>query len=499
MIYTSTKMKKFIWIYFLIGLAGLNQSLLWAQPDYSMTQFQNTPFLTNPAMLGSHQDIHLFLNYRRQPNVSGENFATTLLNGIYPFYNRNKGTRWGGLGLSLLNDNTGNFLRTNSGMLGFAFNKKVGNNNLGNHFISLGLQGGYFQRRIDLNGLTTSSQYINGGFNPSLSINELVENMSQSYATFSSGVLWYAMDSLGRQTAFLGISAANLNRPRTAFYDGTKDKLPHHFTVHGGFRLINHERFSVFPNMRWVNRSGNNQVNAGSWLNYHFLPESSGFLKQGMASIGLWYNFNDAFVGALQIDQPKYYMTLSFDLPTANTSNLWQGNNAFELTIGLKIKRNIEKRIRWNVSPIEPLWSSVQTKPTGLVMVPIPPAEKKPSGRPRTKEGLEDGAFRFKFNSSELDEASKILLDSVSQVLMEYPEAVIVVSGHSCDIGTDERNLALSKSRAEAVKKYLAEYDGIDPNRIKTDAFGESRPLVPNVNEENRKKNRRVAFKLQFP
>jgi OOP family OmpA-OmpF porin len=68
------------------------------------------------------------------------------------------------------------------------------------------------------------------------------------------------------------------------------------------------------------------------------------------------------------------------------------------------------------------------------------------------------------------------------------------VEGHTDDRGGLERNLKLSSERTEAVRNYLTEHFKIDPNRIKTQGFGYSRPRVPNDSKENMLKNRRVEI-----
>ncbi|MEJ2567327.1 MAG: OmpA family protein [candidate division WOR-3 bacterium] len=62
-------------------------------------------------------------------------------------------------------------------------------------------------------------------------------------------------------------------------------------------------------------------------------------------------------------------------------------------------------------------------------------------------------------------------------------------------VETSEDNQILSEKRAENVKEYLVGR-GISPDRISTEAYGETRPVAPNDTEENRKKNRRVQFIL---
>jgi chemotaxis protein MotB len=42
------------------------------------------------------------------------------------------------------------------------------------------------------------------------------------------------------------------------------------------------------------------------------------------------------------------------------------------------------------------------------------------------------------------------------------------------------------------VGKFLIERDGVAPGRVSTAAYGQYRPLAPNISEANRSRNRRV-------
>ena len=77
----------------------------------------------------------------------------------------------------------------------------------------------------------------------------------------------------------------------------------------------------------------------------------------------------------------------------------------------------------------------------------------------------------------------------------ENPDATLKVAGHTCSRGTDAYNQQLSQRRAQAVADYLAK-QGVAPGRIRPVGYGESRPLVENSSEANRKLNRRVEFEL---
>ncbi len=70
------------------------------------------------------------------------------------------------------------------------------------------------------------------------------------------------------------------------------------------------------------------------------------------------------------------------------------------------------------------------------------------------------------------------------------------VEGHTCDlpINTPQypSNWELSVMRAVNVSKYLMETVKIDPARVAVAGYGQFRPIVPNTNETNRARNRRV-------
>ncbi len=72
----------------------------------------------------------------------------------------------------------------------------------------------------------------------------------------------------------------------------------------------------------------------------------------------------------------------------------------------------------------------------------------------------------------------------------------IVIEGHTDSDGSAKANLKLSKKRAEAVKKYLIDYKGIESSRIKAIGYGSSRPETSNSTLEGKQKNRRVIAVL---
>lgn len=87
------------------------------------------------------------------------------------------------------------------------------------------------------------------------------------------------------------------------------------------------------------------------------------------------------------------------------------------------------------------------------------------------------------------------LLQAVADVLKEHPELTkMSIEGHTDDVGADALNKALSKRRAESVKKWLTSRGGIDAARLMAVGWGEEQPLEKAKTEDARARNRRVEF-----
>ena len=85
----------------------------------------------------------------------------------------------------------------------------------------------------------------------------------------------------------------------------------------------------------------------------------------------------------------------------------------------------------------------------------------------------------------------------MANTLKKKPDWKLKLSGHTDNVGDDDANMILSKKRAESVKRFLSA-QGIDEGRIRTEYFGESKPISDNNTASGRQKNRRVEFKIIF-
>ena len=96
----------------------------------------------------------------------------------------------------------------------------------------------------------------------------------------------------------------------------------------------------------------------------------------------------------------------------------------------------------------------------------------------------------FGYDSSELDDEDRSVLDNQAKFLNQNPSLKVTIEGHCDERGTREYNLALGEKRASAVKDYLISV-GINSERVSVVSYGKERPQVLGSNKAAWSMNRR--------
>lgn len=87
-------------------------------------------------------------------------------------------------------------------------------------------------------------------------------------------------------------------------------------------------------------------------------------------------------------------------------------------------------------------------------------------------------------------------LDAFARVLQLCPDAVVEVEGHTDSDGDDQRNMALSVARAEAVVGALIDR-GVSPGRLYAIGYGETQPIADNATSDGKRRNRRIVVSVR--
>jgi len=108
-------------------------------------------------------------------------------------------------------------------------------------------------------------------------------------------------------------------------------------------------------------------------------------------------------------------------------------------------------------------------------------------------------AVLFPTNEAQLSGEANQRLDKVAEVLSAQPkDTQIKIVGFTDATGTTATNEALSKRRADAVSKYLAQH-GVDESMLQSIGRGEADPIASNATEDGRAINRRAELVIKLP
>ena len=118
----------------------------------------------------------------------------------------------------------------------------------------------------------------------------------------------------------------------------------------------------------------------------------------------------------------------------------------------------------------------------------------------RETELLDTGMIRlqnvtFETGKADLKPESLPVLDSVGDLLSQWPDLKIEIGGHTDSRGSAKLNARLSQARADSVRAYmLRRFPRLSPEQYVTKGYGPSQPIAPNDTEGGRAQNRRVEF-----
>ncbi len=103
----------------------------------------------------------------------------------------------------------------------------------------------------------------------------------------------------------------------------------------------------------------------------------------------------------------------------------------------------------------------------------------------------------FAQGSDKISPVSHSQLNEVAKMLHDNPNMIIQIEGHT-DLDTKQNakeNMTLSKDRVDAVRDYLLS-KGVSKSKVKTKAFGGTKPIYTGNDPKQRALNRRVEARV---
>lgn len=103
----------------------------------------------------------------------------------------------------------------------------------------------------------------------------------------------------------------------------------------------------------------------------------------------------------------------------------------------------------------------------------------------------------FDFDKADIRSDAAQALAQLATLIRAYPAGSATLEGHTDSKGDDAYNQRLSERRAESVKRWLVEREGIEAGRLTPQGWGERKPVAGNEDDAGRQRNRRVEVVIR--
>jgi OOP family OmpA-OmpF porin len=147
-------------------------------------------------------------------------------------------------------------------------------------------------------------------------------------------------------------------------------------------------------------------------------------------------------------------------------------------------------------APAAPAQPAEPAKPAAPAAPPKAAEPAKPAPQSVRQAIVIQADALFDFDKSVVRPDGKKSIDDALAKMRGVDLEMVIATGHTDSIGSDQYNQRLSERRAAAVKEYLVS-KGIAASKVTTIGKGESQPVATNKTAEGRQKNRRVDIEFK--
>jgi outer membrane protein OmpA-like peptidoglycan-associated protein len=180
-------------------------------------------------------------------------------------------------------------------------------------------------------------------------------------------------------------------------------------------------------------------------------------------------------------DETQMVFNAGYHLSPANAFSGY-----FGMSVGLKFNKPFRPR-RAVAGPHYPFPST-----TGAILSVAAPVAKTPA----VAEVFEPGMVYFESSMSTVRDSETQTLDEAVAFLERNPRLEIVLRAHADSSGHPDVNRILAEDRAWKTAVELMRR-GVEPDRIRTESFGDQRPALDNRTVEGRAMNRRLEVAMR--
>ncbi len=296
--------------------------------DAHFSQFYTTPLLVNPGLTGHIEGKYrINVNYKRQWTgiTSSGVYNTPALSFDLNLKTKKESRHSFGLGISAINDlsSSDNKLTNLTIMLSGAGHFNIDKNE--KHFISIGLNGGFTNRRFKTQDMLFASQFDGEILNADRSSGETFENTSRNNVETRAGLI-YALYPSAKTHIKMGLALMHLVKIKENITDDPLvENRPYRFSANAEMYHSINPKIAIQPYVLFMRQAKAMEIAGGANVHFVFGFDHSFFIGGG-------YRVNDAAVATMGVDFKNMRIGLSYDVTTSQLGNVTRGKGDFEIS-----------------------------------------------------------------------------------------------------------------------------------------------------------------------
>lgn len=315
---------KNIYLSFILATLMVAQFDAGAQ-DLHFSQFHETPLYRNPALAGIMQgDIRVQTVFRSQWNSLASAYKTGSFNIEYKT-KPGEGDDYITWGLQTYYDRAGT-TNLSSTIIMPALNYHKSVSEYKNSYLSLGVMGGFVQRRFDRSKITTNNQYETG-FDGENQVNN-------GYTSWDGSAGLSYNTSIGESVnnnLVIGVAYHHFNKPSNSFFNDASVMLDPKLVFSADLKMDVNEYSTVTVYSDYLKQGSSSQFIGGLLYGLKVGPlvDEPEYVIHGGAFIRL----NDAVIPTIKLDYHQFSIGLSYDVNISKLTSSSSGRGGYEASI----------------------------------------------------------------------------------------------------------------------------------------------------------------------
>ncbi len=313
---------------------GVYVLMLFMQKTYAQdphfSQFFEAPLLRNPSLAGLFAgDIRSQAVYRNQWGSVTVPYQTGSVNVEYkqPI---GHGNDFITTGMQIMYDKAGTTNFTTSNIYP-AVNYHKSLNGEKSKYLSLGVMGGFVQRRIDRTKITTNNQFDGNGYNPALADGETFTDFSFSYLDASVGTSFNSsINGSDMDNYFIGLAFHHFNRPKNSFYSNPPVELNPKWVASAGVKFSMTEMSYITLQADYSRQGDFSEIIGGATYSYKIGDDYQNPMYT--VHFGGYMRWKDAFIPVVKLDYNPFSIAFSYDVNISNLKSASQSRGGMEVS-----------------------------------------------------------------------------------------------------------------------------------------------------------------------